>query len=52
MITIEYIAEMPSEEGHCKTRRTKCPSKMVKANISKKVSGSDTKIVKKQVSKI
>ncbi|MDI9358276.1 MAG: hypothetical protein QM528_04975 [Phycisphaerales bacterium] len=36
MITIKHIVGMPSEEGCCKTMRTKCPSKMVKANISKK----------------
>ncbi|MDI9358987.1 MAG: hypothetical protein QM528_08565 [Phycisphaerales bacterium] len=35
MITIKHIVGTPSEEGHCKTRRTKWLSKMVKANISR-----------------
>ncbi|MDI9358840.1 MAG: hypothetical protein QM528_07830 [Phycisphaerales bacterium] len=46
LVTIEHISEMPSEEGRCKTRRTKCPSKMVKANISKKARRSDRTIVR------
>ncbi|MDI9358715.1 MAG: hypothetical protein QM528_07195 [Phycisphaerales bacterium] len=28
MITVEDIGKTSSEEGRCKTRRTKCPSKM------------------------
>ncbi|MDI9357419.1 MAG: hypothetical protein QM528_00555 [Phycisphaerales bacterium] len=37
MIIIEHIAGIPLDldEGRCKTRRTKCPSKMVKENISR-----------------
>ncbi|MDI9359177.1 MAG: hypothetical protein QM528_09535 [Phycisphaerales bacterium] len=41
MITFSHIARMPSEEGRCKTKRTKWLSKMVKANISKKASSSN-----------
>ncbi|MDI9358215.1 MAG: hypothetical protein QM528_04660 [Phycisphaerales bacterium] len=50
MITIKHIVASPSEEGRCKTRRTKCPSNMVKTNISKKSNCSDATIVKVKAS--
>ncbi|MDI9358123.1 MAG: hypothetical protein QM528_04165 [Phycisphaerales bacterium] len=45
---LEHITGIPSEEGRCKTRRTKCPSKMGEGKYTKKASGSNTTIVKKQ----
>ncbi|MDI9358989.1 MAG: hypothetical protein QM528_08575 [Phycisphaerales bacterium] len=45
MITVEDIGKTHSEEGLCKTRRTKWLSKKwAEANISKKASGGDATI--------
>ncbi|MDI9358255.1 MAG: hypothetical protein QM528_04870 [Phycisphaerales bacterium] len=52
MITIEDIGKTPSEEGGAKQGERSVHQKWAEANISKKASGSEAKIVKKQVSKI
>ncbi|MDI9358653.1 MAG: hypothetical protein QM528_06880 [Phycisphaerales bacterium] len=52
MITLEHTAQCPKRKDVAKQGKRSDHRKWVVANISKKASGSDAKIVKKQVSKI
>ncbi|MDI9358233.1 MAG: hypothetical protein QM528_04760 [Phycisphaerales bacterium] len=53
MITVEDIGKMSSEEGRCKTRRTKWLSRMGSGEyITNKASGIDAIIVKVEASHI